>query len=119
MRRLLFLPVAAVALAVLGPARAQEKDPTLEDELKLRSAFQKTDGASLAAFLRARARGDEAGHQKLQELVEALAAKSAADRQKACADLVAIGAPAVPVLRRAARDEDAPEAAALARSCLK
>src|SRR5436190_18534157 len=119
MRRLMILPPAAVALAMLlTPAFAQERDTTQDDELKLKNAFQKTDGASLAGFLRTRARG-EASHQALTELIEALGSKSGSARNQACAELVAIGAPAIPMLRRASRDSDSPDAAALARRCLK
>src|ERR1700723_554300 len=105
MRPLFYLPVAALAAAVLlAPAPnprlgllwgADEKDTVQADELRLKNAFQNTDGASLVAFLRTRARG-EASAEKLSELIEALDNKSAAVRQKACGDLVAIGTPAVP-----------------------
>src|SRR5262245_4956800 len=122
MRRLLFLPALALGLALavmpMPPARGDEKDNTAEDELKLKNAFQNADGPSLVSFLRTRARA-EVSKEKLTELIEALDSKNAAARFKACAELVAVGSPAVPMLRRAARDIDAPEAAALARQCLK
>jgi HEAT repeat protein len=119
MRRLLFLPVVAVAAAVLlSPARADDKESVLADELRLKNAFQNTDGASLVSFLRTRAKG-EASAETLSELIEALESKSASVRQKACGSLVAIGAPAIPSLRQAARDVDSPDTAALARRCLK
>src|SRR5262249_22269176 len=85
---------------------------------RLKNAFQKTDGASLVSFLRTRAEG-EASPEKLNELVEALESRSVADRQKACGELVAIGSPAIPTLREAARRVDFPDSAAQARRCLK
>lgn len=117
MRRLMLLPVVALAL-VVGSAPAQERDTTLDDELRLKNAFVKTDGASLAAFLSARAAGD-ASHERLRALVAALTAPSGGERSRACGELVALGAPAVPVLRQASRDLDSADAAALARQCLK
>jgi HEAT repeat protein len=135
MRRLLFLPPLALAAALLmTPAQAQfapasmpvattmaapaDKDSVLADEMRLRNAFQKTDGASLVSFLSTRARGEASG-EKLAELIEGLEAKSPALKQQSCRELVAIGAPAIPVLRQAARNVDSPDSAALARRCLK
>jgi hypothetical protein len=133
MRRLLFLPAVVLAVAsLIGPAKAQkgigipvvprpageDKESVLADELRLKNAFQNTDGASLVAFLSTRAKG-AVDVDKLNELIEGLGAKAAADRQKACAALVAIGAPAIPTLRQAAREVDSPDTAALAKRCLK
>jgi HEAT repeat protein len=119
MRRLLLLPLAALLLGVLAlPARAEDKDSILADELRLKNAFQNTDGASLVAFLQTRASG-EASAEKLAELIEALGSPTPATRQKACAELVAIGSPAVPHLRRTARDADSPDSASLAARILR
>ncbi len=119
MRRMLFLPIVALgAIVLLNPARADDKDSVLADELRLKNAFQKTDGASLVAFLRTRAEG-EASSEKLAELITALESNSIAERQKACGELVAIGSPAIPALREAARRVDSPDSSALARRCLK
>lgn len=118
MRRLTLLPVVLLALAAGGPARGDDRDTTLDDELRLKSAFQKTDGASLAAFLRSRARGD-ADPTRLGKLIESLSDRSGAVRTHGCAELVAVGAPAVPLLRQAARDADNADAAMMARQCLK
>jgi HEAT repeat protein len=65
-----------------------------------------------------RARG-EAPAEKLAALVEQLDSKVPAERQKACAELVAIGPPAIPLLRQTVRDVDNPDLAAQARRCLK
>ena len=121
MRSLLLLPLFALLLALVqgptSPARADDKESAPEDESRLENAFQGTDGASLVKYLEARARGTTSPGQ-LGGLIEALDAKDASARQKACADLVAIGAPALPALRQAARDLDAPHSAALAQRCL-
>src|SRR5262245_19586137 len=114
MRRLLFLPLAALCLALLvcqAPRAAEEADDVMADELVLKNAYLATDGKSLVAFLSTRAKG-EVTAARLTELIDALESKVAADRQKAIAELVSIGAPAVPSLRRAARNVDNAEAAA-------
>lgn len=118
MRRLLLLPAVLLAIALIGPTHGNDKDSTADDELKLKNAFQSTDGPGLVAFLSTRARG-EVAQDKLSGLIEALDTKNPTDRHKAAAELVAVGAPAIAMLRQAARDVDAPEAAALARRCLK
>jgi HEAT repeat protein len=61
----------------------------------------------------------EASPEKLAELIDALASPTLATRQKACGELVAIGSPAVPYIRRAARDADSPDSAALAARILR
>ena len=86
MRRLMILPVAALALALLGPVQADDKDPTLDDELRLKNAFQKTDGASLVSFLQSRARG-EATHEKLTALIADLKVAKDSRRSDAQVDL--------------------------------
>ena len=68
--RHLFLPIVALgAIVLLSPARADDKESVLADELRLKNAFQKTDGASLVSFLRTRAEG-ESSPEKLAELIE-------------------------------------------------
>jgi HEAT repeat protein len=94
------------------------QDGNLADEMRLQAAGLSTDGAGLLAFFRQRTRG-EATPQRLAALVERLGAKAPAQRQQAAADLVAIGPPAIPLLRQAVKDPDLPEAAARARACLQ
>ncbi len=119
MQRLLFLPIAALAVVVLlSPARGEDKETLLADETRLKNAFLKTDGASLVAFLRTRAEG-EASAEKLDELIKGLNSTTIAIQHKACGELIAIGSPAIPTLRHAARDVDSPSSATLARRCLK
>jgi HEAT repeat protein len=76
-----------------------------------------TDNAGLVNYLRLRARGEPA-KGTLRQLIDTLHSKTPAARQQACADLVAIGTPAVPLLRDVACEPDAP-APLLARRCLK
>jgi HEAT repeat protein len=116
-RHCLFPLLAAALLLAAAPARAAEGD-ALADELLLRSAGLPTDGPGLLAFFRQRSRGT-ADAARLAALVARLGSDKAAERQKACAELVAIGPAAVPLLRQAANDPDSPAPAALARRCLK
>jgi HEAT repeat protein len=116
-----FRPLLAAGLLVLGivagagPAAGVE--PSTMDEAPLRAALLPTDNAGLIQFLRLRAQG-EPDQGTLAQLIEKLHAEAPAVRQQACADLVAIGTPALPLLRAAAREPDA-LAASLAQRCLK
>jgi HEAT repeat protein len=116
-RRFAVLFCAAFLLLSVPRAPAAD-DPVLVDEMTLKGAGLATDGPGLLAYLRLRAR-PQVPADKLQALVGQLGAASPAEREKACAELVAIGPPAVPFLRQAVKDPDDAEAAALARRCLK
>src|SRR5262245_15112413 len=122
MYRRLILPLLTASLLALAASPASADDEgessTLSDELKLKSVGLATDGAGLMKFFELRAKG-EAPAEKIKELMEKLDAKSEATRQRACAELVAIGPPAIPLLRAAAKEVDNPELASLARRCLK
>ncbi|MGL4554634.1 MAG: HEAT repeat domain-containing protein [Gemmataceae bacterium] len=119
MRRLTLLPIAALALALAaGAGRSDEKDDVAADEARLKAAYLGTDGASLVEFLSTRARG-EATRAELQKLIDDLEGGNLVARQKAAARLVSVGAPAVPVLRMAAREIDSPDLSAQARGLLK
>ncbi len=117
MRRSL-LPIGFLTLILLPSAQGQDRDPLSEDEQKLKSSFQQVDGPSLVSFLRTRAAGS-VSQERMNKLIEALDSTKASERYQACAELIAIGSPAVPGLRRVAREVDTPETAALARQCLK
>src|SRR5258708_3149909 len=56
MRRLILLPLVALCLALAAqPVQAaDDKDSILADELRLKNAFQNTDGPTLLTFLRTR-----------------------------------------------------------------
>src|SRR5437868_10506733 len=115
-RRRLSPLLAAALLAAAPPGRAAEGDQA--DELALQGAGLPPAGPGLLAFFRQRSRG-EADAGRLAALVARLGSDKAAERQKACAELVAVGPAAVPLLRQAANDPDSPATAALARRCLK
>lgn len=87
------------------------------DEGLLRSVGISTDGASLLGYFRVRGRG-AAKPDQLGALLEKLGDKSLIVAQKACGELAAIGAPAVPALRQAAKDPDRQQIARLAQRCL-
>src|SRR4051812_34103581 len=104
-RILLVLCAAGLLLAVPRPAASGEADNALTDELAVKSAGLPVDGAGLLEFFKTRTRG-EVAPDRLAALIERLGAKNGVEREKACAELVAIGPPAVPALRQAAKDPD-------------
>src|SRR5436305_15218401 len=108
----------ALALAAGRQARASSGDNAPEDEMTLQSAGLPADGAGLLAFFRRRSQG-EADPGRIADLVEQLGARAPAQRRQAGAELVGLGAPAVPLLRQAVKDPDRPQVAARARVCLK
>jgi HEAT repeat protein len=102
------------AILATPPARGA----ATQDESSVRSAGLATDGASLLAYLRQRI-GGPVEPERLASLIRALASADPTTARKACAELLAIGPAAVPLLRQAAKDVDAPEAASLACHCLR
>ena len=115
--RILLLLCAAGLVLTARPGWAAESDAILSDELTVKAAGLPVDGAGLLEFLRLRTRG-EVAPDRLAALIDQLGAADGAAREKAAAELTAIGPPAVPALRAAAKDPDAAEAAGLARRCL-
>ena len=117
-KRLLFTMLcgAGLLLAAPRPAVSGDGDNVLADELAVKSAGLPLDGAGLLEFFRTRTKG-EATADRLAALVEQLGSKNAGEREKAAAELVAIGPPSIPPLRQVAKDPDA-DAAGLARRCL-
>ncbi len=87
------------------------------DEGLLRSVGINSNGASLLSYFHVRSRG-EVKPEQLTALIEKLGDKSLIVAQKACGELAAIGAPAVPVLRQAVKDPDRQQVARLAQRCL-
>jgi HEAT repeat protein len=81
----------------------------------LDAALLPTNDAGLVNFFQLRERGEPA-QGTLDQLIEKLRASTADFRQQACADLVAIGTPALPRLRALVRDGG--RSAALARRCV-
>jgi HEAT repeat protein len=103
-------PTASVSTAA--------EDPLQADEQLLKTAGLGTDAASLVEFFRLRCRGPESGEQ-VAALIAKLGSKVPAERNRAAAELVALGAPTLPYLRQAVKDPDAALAAAAAGRCLK
>lgn len=87
------------------------------DEGLLRSVGVSPDGAGLLAYFHGRSRGG-AKPEKLAELIEQLGNKSPIAARKACAELTAVGAAAIPALRQAVKDPDRNQIARLAQRCL-
>jgi HEAT repeat protein len=87
------------------------------DEGLLRSVGISANGPNLLAYFRLRSRG-EAKPERLAGLIEKLGDSSPIAAQKACGELAAIGAPAVPALRQAVKDPDRQQIARLAQRCL-
>jgi HEAT repeat protein len=87
------------------------------DEGLLRSVGINSNGASLLAYFHVRSRS-EVKLEQLAALIEKLGDKSLIVAQKACGELAAIGAPAVPALRQAVKDPDRQQIARLAQRCL-
>jgi len=94
-------PLGSLQETVFGDYRS----PAGDDERRLGQAGVKTDGPSLRAFL-AKQQADPAAVAKSRALVKRLADESFEVREKASEELVALGAPAVPALQAALRDED-------------
>jgi HEAT repeat protein len=90
-------------------------NPDGQDRSQLIAARLPIDNAGLVHFLDLRARGEPA-RGSVDELIEALAGPTPEARFQACADLVAIGTPALPRLRALVREGAKP--ADVARRCL-
>jgi HEAT repeat protein len=118
LRSFALLLTAGCLLAVARPvAAADDMDASQSDEQLLRTAGLTTDGPGLLDFFHKRS-ADSADRDKLAALVRQLGDKSPEVREKATAELVALGPAAVPLLRQAAKDPDEAEAAERARRCL-
>jgi hypothetical protein len=109
---------AATALLVAALLRAEPPDEALaRAEKLLQEQRVGTDGAELVAFFRARTPTDKLRFH-LADLVKKLGDEDFAVREKASADLIAAGRPALPLLRAAAEDADV-ERARRAAQCLQ
>jgi HEAT repeat protein len=110
----LFLTGLLGLAAVPAPAA---DDPVFSDEQTLRAAGLGADGPALLDFFRRRS-AVTADSQRLKELIQQLGDRDAARAEQAAGELVAVGPPAVPLLRQAAREVDDPDRANRARRCL-
>jgi HEAT repeat protein len=117
--RSFLLPLTAALLLTGFPAGVSlgaGTDSIDGDLERLRGALVPTDHSGLVNFLRLRTER-EPSREALSRLIENLHSPTAATRQQACADLVAIGKPALPLLR-AVVPSNADERA-LVRGCMK
>jgi hypothetical protein len=109
-------PGAGVAVA-MALDDYREVESVAAEERALKAARAGTDGAALLEFLRGQVRG-EADREKVQGLIKQLGDDAFEVREKATAELIRLGAVAVPELRRAAKADDA-EVVARAARCLE
>jgi HEAT repeat protein len=100
-----------------GAMTSAPSSPVGGDEGLLRSVGVSTDGAGLLAYFHGRSRGG-AKPERLAALIEQLGNKSPIEARKACGELTAIGAAAIPALRQAVKDPDRYQIAQLAQRCL-
>jgi HEAT repeats len=115
---LLFLVLGLLAMSFSADAFQGDGGESIQtDRERLHAALLPTDDAGLIHFFRLRARGEPIG-KTLSQLIESLRSPGSDIRQQACAELVALGTPALPLLRAAAHDTDA-SAADLAQRCLQ
>src|SRR5580692_6797698 len=114
--RSLLLSLAVALLASSFARDGRGADPTDPDQARLHAALLQTvNNSGLVSFFQLRERGEPA-QGTLDQLIENLSASAPDARQQACADLVAIGTPALPRLRALAREGGRP--AVLARKCV-
>jgi HEAT repeat protein len=100
---------AAAAMSAASGTSGAAAPPAVpevgRDESQLRSVGVSTDGPGLLAFFRLRSPAG-AKPERLATLTQQLGDNSASIAQKASGELAAIGAPAIPLLRRAVKDSD-------------
>ena len=113
--RSFLLPLAAALMTSSFARDGWGADPVDPDQARLSAALLPTNNAGLVNFFHLRERGEPA-KGTLDQLIEKFGASASDSRQQACADLVAIGTPALPTLRALVREGGRP--AALARHCV-
>ncbi len=121
-RGLALLTAAWLLLLLCTPsARAQPVSgpgPASADEVLLRSVGLTPDGPVLIEFFRVRSAGTVAP-ERLADLIGRLGSEVPAERDRACAELTAVGPPAIPALRQVSRDRDQARTADVAQRCLR
>ncbi len=113
--RSFLLSLAAALVASSFAKDVQGADPADPDQAQLDAALLPTNDAGLVTFFHLRERGEPA-QGTLDQLIENLGDSAPDARQQACADLVAIGTPALPRLRALVREGG--RSAALAKHCV-
>jgi hypothetical protein len=112
----LFLSLLSVFTLVAVPGGlAQDQG---KDEAVLRGANVPTDGPGLVAFFRNRSAKTEADEKRIEALIEKLGTARFREREQAVNELLAIGAPAKLLLKKATEHKD-PEVRRRAEECLK
>jgi outer membrane protein assembly factor BamB len=111
----LLVPLALAAL--LFPTPAVAYDP-VADECALRNAGVGTDGPALMQFFRSRTAG-AADRDRITALIKQLGDDSFDQRERASAELLAIGPRAEPPLRDAVKHDPDPEVKRRAEDCLR
>src|SRR5262245_38315914 len=105
-------PAAGMLLLAVATAAEPPSDAQL-----LKQAQISTDGPGLVAYFRQRTvAGDD--RQRIESLIERLGDPVYAVRERATAELIACGLPAVTLLRRAAATQEDVEVARRAERCL-
>src|SRR5262249_4655739 len=89
----------SLALAWAGRAAAADPDRVEQDERPLREARLPTDGPGLLDFFRKRTLGDK-DRARIEQLIAQLGADEFSARERASAELVALGGAAAPLLRQ-------------------
>jgi hypothetical protein len=111
------VPSVALGLLLAGALPAAEPDQVARDEQTLREAKVGTDGPALLEFFRKRTAKD-VDPTKIKALVRQLGDDSFEKREQASAQLIAVGASAVPHLKEALKDPDI-EIVRRAEECLR
>jgi PQQ-like domain/HEAT repeats len=107
----------SLALAWAGRAAAADPDPVEQDERTLKEARLPTDGPGLLDFFRKRTLGDK-DRARIEQLIAQLGADEFSARERASAELVALGGAAAPLLRQAVKSPDI-EVVRRAERCLQ
>jgi HEAT repeat protein len=110
--------VCLIGCCLLAPSLAWASDGSEGDEQLLRSAGFRTDNRALLDFFRKQT-ADEAMIQHIREGIEQLGSDSFPLREKASAELTALGPVAVSPLRRAIRETVDLEVRHRARACVQ
>jgi HEAT repeat protein len=116
-RRFAFLLTGCLVLGLCTLALAPDSNPGAEDEKILQAAGVATDGPSLLEFFRKRTLTRER-EEKIVALIRQLGDNAFRVREKASAELVALGVVAVPFLQQAINDPDI-EVVRRAEECLR
>jgi hypothetical protein len=117
MNRRLLAPTVVLALVALAAAPPAADEDVADDERAVNAAGVSGDGPALLAFFRKRTLTPKA-RKRIDALVQQLGDDSYSRREEATRELIALGAPAEPALKKATRSSDL-EVVRRAGNCLK